>query len=186
MPHNESHRSYMTFVSRLTDFLSDYSVRELRSFLDSASHGFPGVAPVIEACIRMVDTSAGQTRGGSLSESTSSTKPATKWPKAVEIPKDLVKLPDLLLSKELFRANQDLVKFAIRVLPGMPKRRYDKMSRDDIVAKIVDYLEQVNSRKRERLETSMRRAIDMMSAGEQKEVQSFFSQWEKIIKGIEL
>jgi len=186
MPQTENHRTYMTFVSRLTDFLSNYSVQELRSFLDLAGRGFPAIASVIEACIQMLDTSARETKEGLIYTPTGITEPATKWPKAVDIPKDLLSLSHLLLSKELFRTNHDLAKFAARVLPGMPKLRHDKMSRHDIVGKITGYLEKVNFRKREQLEASMRKAIDVMSAGEQKEVQSFFSQWENIIKGIQL
>jgi hypothetical protein len=67
----------------------------------------------------------------------------------------------------------------------MVRRRFDKMSRGDIAARIIEYLETRNPRTRQTLETSMREAI---TAGSVKtsDRKSFFSKWERIIKGTEL
>ena len=55
----------------------------------------------------------------------------------------------------------------------------------DIAARILEYLEKKDSRTRKSLEISMREA---MKTGHQGKVdrKSFQSEWEKIIKGIEL
>jgi hypothetical protein len=90
---------------------------------------------------------------------------------------------DLLREPRLFPSNLDLSEFAARVLPNMSRKRFDKMSRGDIAARIIEYLETRDPHTRERLEASMR---DAMTSGSHADRQSFLSQWEKIIKGIEL
>ena len=92
---------------------------------------------------------------------------------------------DLLRERQLFPSNPDLSEFAGRVLPSMSRKRFDKMSRSDIAARILEYLEKKDSRTRKSLEISMREA---MKTGRQGKVdrKSFQSEWEKIIKGIEL
>ncbi len=183
MPNKTNHQAYMAFVSKLTDLVSDYSAEDLRSFLASARRGFPGVVPVVEAYIEMLNATSGSQSarskvGEPYGERTSLT--------AGHTPENQENLSDLLCSKTLFPTNKDLINFAIQVLPDMPKRRYDKMSRCEIVEKICHYLDKLNSRKRMRLERAMRKAIEIMSAEEEREVDSFFSQWERIIKGIDL
>jgi len=67
----------------------------------------------------------------------------------------------------------------------MTTRRFDKMSRGEIVAKIIEYVETRDAKTRHDLEASMR---DAMISGTDKnsDRKSFLSKWEKIIKGIEL
>jgi hypothetical protein len=91
---------------------------------------------------------------------------------------------DMLRDKRLFNSNSDLADFAGRVLPSMSRHRFDKMSRGDIAARIIEYLETRDRNTREQLEASMRTA---MATGVEKPAdrKSFLSQWEKIIKGIE-
>ncbi len=89
---------------------------------------------------------------------------------------------DMLRDKKLFPSNFDLSEFAGRVLPGMSRKRFEKVSRADIAARIIEYLETKDSRTREDLEASMRAAMtaDSPKPADRK---SFFSQWESIIKG---
>ena len=93
---------------------------------------------------------------------------------------------DLLREKRLFASNTDLASFAAKVLPGIKGNRFDKMSRGDIAARIIEFLETKDSSTRRELEASMREAMDSTISGRAVDRRSFVSKWEKIIKGIEL
>jgi len=92
---------------------------------------------------------------------------------------------DLLREKKLFPSNSDLVEFAERILPDMRSYRYDKMSKSDIAARVLEYLETLDPRRKHELEQSMRNAM-VVSTARSSDRRSFLSTWEKIIKGIEL
>ncbi len=90
---------------------------------------------------------------------------------------------DLLRDKKLFPSNSDLSGFAARIIPSMTTlTRWEKMSRGEIVAKIIEYVETRDPRARQALEASMR---DALASGPDKpsDRRSFFSKWEQIIKG---
>ncbi len=55
MVQKKDHRSYMNFISKLTDLVSQYSLKELNDFLKNVKKGFPSAASLIEATIKMVD-----------------------------------------------------------------------------------------------------------------------------------
>jgi hypothetical protein len=96
---------------------------------------------------------------------------------------------DLLREKTFFPQNLDLAQFASRIMPNMRAYRFDKMSRGDIAARIIEYLEdQTEKSSRDRLEDSMRTAMMELQRKPSKEAdrKSFLSEWEKIIKGVEL
>jgi hypothetical protein len=94
---------------------------------------------------------------------------------------------DLLRDKRLFATNSDLADFAGRVLPGTSRYRFEKLSRGDIAARIIEHLETLDPQTRDRLEESMREALESSKAEILKrDKKSFFSKWEEIIKGIEL
>jgi len=93
---------------------------------------------------------------------------------------------DMLRDKRLFPSNSDLSDFAGRVLPGMSRTRFEKVSRADIAARIIEYLETKDRRTRDELESSMKEAMASSGTGKSADRKSFFSRWEKIIKGIEL
>lgn len=175
MAHNSADREFLAFVSKLTELLSSYSSKDLRLFHRLARRGFPSILPVVEACIQVAESRRART---------------WKTPTKSEIVQGLdrsegLHLFDLLRSKKLFPTNSGLADFAARVVPKMTRKRFDKMSRSDIAARIIDYLETLDSNKRRNLEVAMRKAIASISAGMKEEPQSFFSQWERIIKGIE-
>ena len=174
MAQTKADQGYLAFVSRLTDLLSNYTPRDLRMFLDAARRGVPSMFPVIEACIEMVESAPRGTRGKSVSIG----------PSQIGIYPERLHLFDLLRSRDLFPSNADLALFAARVVPKMTRKRFGKMSRSDIAVRIIDYLETLDLDKRRRLEDSMRKAIDSISAGLEGKPESFFLQWEKIIKAI--
>jgi len=143
-------------------------------FRSTASKEFPSVVPIIDEYVK-------------LSERASHDQIPLTYPSPR---KDHRKnggmhLFDMLRDKGLFPSNSDLSEFAGRVLPGIARRRFDKMSRGDIAARIIEHLETKDQHTREQLEVSMR---DAMASGSAKgaDRKSFFSAWEKIIKGIEL
>jgi hypothetical protein len=174
MAQDKTNIDFKAFLSRLTDMMIDYTPDQLRNFHNIAKQRFPAAAPVIRAYIEWANPTAGEKREAE----SKSRKPETG--------SDTSHLYDMLRSKELFPQNSDLAQFASRVLPGMAKRRFDKTSRTTIAGQIIEYLETLNSGKRERLEQAMRQAMTTLKSGGKSEPRSFFSQWEKIIKGIEL
>lgn len=98
-----------------------------------------------------------------------------------------IHLFDLLRDRRLFPLNSDLVSFAARIVPGMERNRLSKISKSEIAARIIDYLDTLEPDRRKRLEESMREALRSprkKMPAEQKE--SFFTKWERIIKRIEL
>jgi hypothetical protein len=92
---------------------------------------------------------------------------------------------DLLREKTFFPQNLDLARFAERALPHLRAFRYDKMSRSDIAARIIEHIESRDPDTRDTLEESMRQALSDMTGKAPKEVErkSFLSKWESIIKG---
>ena len=66
---------------------------------------------------------------------------------------------DRLREKKLFPSNSELAEFAGNILPGIKGNRFDKMSRGDIAARVIEYLETKDPRTREALEASMRDAM---------------------------
>jgi hypothetical protein len=59
------------------------------------------------------------------------------------------------------------------------------MSRGEIVAKIIEYVETLEPKTRRDLEVSMRDAMKP-GTGKAADRRSFLSKWERIIKGIQL
>ncbi|MGH6980805.1 MAG: hypothetical protein ACREFC_06325, partial [Stellaceae bacterium] len=70
-------------------------------------------------------------------------------------------------------------------VPHMRTYRFDKMSRSDIAARIIEYIEDSGPGTREALEASMREALGAIGKRPPKDAerQSFISEWENIIKG---
>ncbi len=186
MADKERHQAFMRFVSKVTNLMSEYTAEDLGSFLHSSKQGFPSLAPVIEACIGMLTPSRGRADQRLASRSEAIAGLISKRRRETAAEREAGPLFNLLLSKELFPTNAQLGEFAVRVLPGMPRRRYDKMSRADIAGRVIEYLETLDLARRRRLEAAMRKAIASISGDAKAQPESFFSQWEKIIKGIEL
>jgi hypothetical protein len=172
----DSHRSLLQFIRRILDVPLGYSQDNLLEFRSIAARDYPSVVPVIEAYLDLTE----RARTDIQPAATSSRKRGSKRTTPGEM-----HLFDLLRERQLFPSNSDLAEFAMRVLPNMTSRRFDKMSRGDIAGRIIEHLESRDPRTREALEASMR---DAMKSGRQRPAdrRSFLSQWEKIIKGIDL
>ena len=151
-----------------------FSKEDLMIFRSIASRDYPTLVPIMDEYLRLAESSdversadiLGPGRGKGRLDATS------------------MHLFDMLRDKKLFPSNSDLSEFAGRVLPGMSRARFEKVSRADIAARIIEYLETKDLRTREELEASMRSAIIVSPKASDRK--SFFSQWEKIIKGTQL
>jgi hypothetical protein len=172
---DKRHRALLQFIRKIVDVPLGYSKNDLLTFRSLAARDYPALTALVEQYLRLADRSetdvlpVGSPRRGKSSRKTEAQQ---------------MHLFDLLREKRLFSSNADLAEFAARILPKMRSYRFDKMSRGDIAARIIEYLETRDPRTRKDLEESMRNAMD---SGVVKPVdkRSFFSEWEKIIKGIQ-
>jgi hypothetical protein len=169
------HRAFLRFLRKVTDVAAAYSKSDLVNFRSLSSKDYPALTPVIEEYLRLAERADTDVAPSDVPRKKTSSKSVTA---------SQMHLFDLLREKRLFSSNADLADFAGRVLPNMSRHRFDKMSRGDIAARIIEYLETRDRRTREQLESSMRAAMESGTerASDRK---SFLSQWEKIIKGIE-
>lgn len=176
MPPKIGHRAWLIFVRRILDVPLGYSKEDLWTFRSIASRENPSLVPIIEGYLRLAENSETDVR-----LEFKRGKPGRREPAQMH-------LFDLLREKKFFPQNLDLARFAARVLPHMRTYRFDKMSRSDIAARIIEFLEDTDIRTRDKLEEAMREALRVISRGPVKvsDRRSFLSRWEKIIKGIEL
>jgi hypothetical protein len=173
---DQKHRALLRFIKRVVEVPLGYTKDDLLIFRSVASREYPSLVRLIDDYMQLAeraDTSVSPTKGVS---SKGSAKRAHTTP-------DQMHLFDLLRDKKLFPSNSDLSGFAARIIPSMTTlTRWEKMSRGEIVAKIIEYVETRDPRARQALEESMR---DAMTSGPEKpsDRRSFFSKWEQIIKG---
>jgi hypothetical protein len=168
------HSALLRFISKLVDVSAGYSKDEIVEFLNIAERQYPSLIPVMVEYLHLAERS-----DTGVSEFSGKRSPARRSSGTMH-------LFDLLREKRLFPRNSDLSEFAGRIVPNMDRRRFDKMSRGDIAARIIEYLETLSPRTRRQLEDSMREAMN--SGGTERRVnrKSFLSKWERIIKGMEL
>jgi hypothetical protein len=143
-------------------------------FRSTASREYPAFVPLMDEYLRLAESAD------------SEAVPTTKVRTAKRTAEAAMHLFDMLRDKKLFPSNADLAEFAGRVLPGITRNRFEKISRSEIAARIIDYLDTKDRRTREELEESMRLAMASPSSTSPTNRRSFFSEWEKIIKGIQL
>lgn len=170
------HRGLLQFLRRIIDVPLGYTKSDLINFRSLTTRDYPVLTPLIDEYLRLAERSD---TDALLSEAPRRVKQPARPPASQ------MHLFDLLRERRLFNSNSDLADFAGRVLPKMSRHRFDKMSRGDIAARIIEYLETRDPHTREELEASMRAA---MESGSERlaDRKSFLSQWEKIIKGIEI
>ena len=176
MVQDRRHQSLLQFIRKIADVAAPYSKSDLVLFRSVSSREFPSLVEIIDAYIRLAERA--DTEVSNISKAIA--------PKASG--KDAhgqMHLFDLLRDRRLFASNNDLADFATRILPNIKSHRFDKMSRGDIAARIIEHLESKEGRTREELEASMREAV-ASPAVKPADRKSFFSKWEKIIKGIQL
>ena len=177
MVENRTHKSLLRFLTKILDVPAGYSKEDLTAFRSVASRQYPLLLPLIEDYLRLAEQSETSVAVVELGDKARrSHKPSS----------DEMHLFDLLREKRLFASNSDLATFAAKVLPGIKGNRFDKMSRGDIAARIIEFLETKDARTRRELEASMREAMDSTNSGRAVDRKSFVSKWEKIIKGIQL
>lgn len=161
-----------------------YSRDELLQFYDQVHNHFPAYVKLVRDFIDLAEISETGVTDKLLSnprslESLGNFK-GTKNPAIGD-----VHLFDLLRSKTLFPSNMHLADFAARILPNMTRTRFAKVSRADIAARIIEYLEDKEPARRQRLEQSMREAISEVGSKRpaKSKTETFFRQWEQIIRG---
>lgn len=177
MVQDYKHRALLQFIRKIVDVPAGHSKEDLMIFRSIASRDFPAFVPVMDAYLKLADNAD--------TNSDPVIAPGTKRTPVnnEEVPMHLF---DMLRDKKLFPSNSDLSEFAGRILPGMSRTRFEKVSRADIAARIIEYLETKERRTREQLEASMRTAISSPVSATATNRKSFFSQWENIIKGVQL
>lgn len=169
------HKRLLQFVKRILEVPLGYSRDDLVMLRSVASREYPTLTPLVDEYIRLAERSSVD----NLPEM------APRRPRRRQPNPGGMHLFDLLREKKLFPSNSDLSEFAGRILPGIKRNRFDKMSRGDIAARVIEYLETKDRRTREELERSMREAMKSEHA-KPTERQSFLSKWENIIKGTHL
>lgn len=178
MASDKKHTAWLTFINKVADVTAGYSKEDLRAFRRIALREAPSFEPVVEAYLNLSEKSDSGVQIGRKKQETPARRNGAN-----------MHLFDLLRDKRFFPQNLQLAQFAARVLPHMRNYRFDKMSRVDIAARIIEYIEKSDHRARAKLEESMREALGQIKrSGSPKQVDrsSFFSKWERIIKGLEL
>lgn len=176
---NRKHKAFLSFVSKMTAIPSGYSREDLIRFRDLATREFPSLVQLIDQYVDLARRSEVDHLSPGASDRSRPRAPLVHEAQPVH-------LFDLLRSRKLFPTNTDLADFAGRILPGMVRKRFDKMSRGDISARIIEYLETLEPHTKRRLEVSMRQAASSSMPKRKAAKDSFFSEWEQIIKGIKL
>ena len=175
---NTRHREFLRFVSRLTSVAAGISKEDLDEFARVARRDFPWLERIIHGYLDLAIRADSDVVRHSVGRRRTSA-PENFDPRHMH-------LFDLLRSKQLFPSNADLANFAGRILPNMTRRRFDKMSRGDIAARIIEYLETLDSSTRNRLEDAVRTAAARSHSSGTATSDTFFQRWESIIKGLEL
>ena len=167
----------MQFIRKVMDVGGGYSINDLIQFRSIASRDYPVLVPLMDEYIRLADQSE-------TNVEVKPKAPSSGAGKGKKLDPGNMHLFDLLRDKRLFPQNNDLAMFAERILPNVPSGRFGKISRVEIAARIIEYLESLPPLTREKLETLMREGL---KPGPKKVIErsSFLTKWEKIIKGIE-
>jgi hypothetical protein len=172
---DQKHRSLLLFIRKIVEVPLGYSKDDLLAFRSVASRGYPALAPLIDEYISIAERA-----------DTNVIPPSKTRGKRPVTSTEQMHLFDLLRDKKLFPSNSDLSGFAARIIPSMNTlTRWGKMSRAEIAAKIIEYMETCDPRTRRALEASMRDAL-VSGSDKPTDRRSFFSQWEQIIKGTHL
>jgi hypothetical protein len=168
------HKRLLQFIKRIVEVPLGYSRDDLVLLRSVSSREYPTLVRLMDEYIRLAERSALE-----IPHESERRIPVGKNRRLS--PGDM-HLFDLLREKKLFPSNSDLAEFAGKILPGIKGNRFDKMSRGDIAARVIEHLETKDRSTREELEASMREAMRPDRA-KPTERQSFLSKWESIIKG---
>lgn len=171
---DNKHQAWLRFVRDILSVPLGRSKEDLHQFLLIAHHQHPTLVPIVQKYIELAEMSDTPVFPADT------TKRVSKKANSKQM-----HLFDLLREKTFFPQNIDLAKFAERVVPNMRSYRFDKMSRSDIAARVIEYIEESDPKTREALESSMRLALADLTRKPAGDVErrSFLSKWERIIKG---
>jgi hypothetical protein len=166
------HDEWLKFVRDVLNVPVGRSKQDLFAFRDIAAREFPTLVPIIDDYLE-------------LSSRSNTSVPAVKNRAPRQARPAQKHLFDLLREKTFFPRNVDLGRFAARILPDLNTARFEKLSRSEIAAKIIDYIEERDPNAQTTLEKSMRDALAELNKNpnKQNERESFLSKWERIIKG---
>lgn len=177
MVQDQRHKSLLQFIRKVVEVAAGLSKEDLASFRSAAIREYSSVVPLIDEYLRLAERADTHVLPKShASNNFHRSKNAESSPEH---------LFDMLRDKRAFPSNSDLSDFAGRILPNMARKRFDKMSRGEIVAKIIEYVETLDAKTRRDLEASMKDAM-APGLGKPADRRSFLSKWERIIKGIQL
>lgn len=183
-------RAFMGFLSRVSAVLADYSREELLEFGRMATRSYPALADLVDAALRMGDQGR---ESAPVDQVRSAAEESTELPQAersgaaqarVRQRNIGSKLEMLLSSRSLFPTNDELVQFAMRTVPGMSRSGLAGKGRSFVVRRIVAQIAKLDPERREEISRALQQAVDGYAHGAFADPQSFFSQWEKIIKGM--
>ncbi|MER9748875.1 hypothetical protein [Mesorhizobium sp. M0140] len=175
MASDRKHEAWLKFSKDILALAAGKSKEDLRQFRDIADFHHPAIAPIINAYLDLAIRSDSDVKMPSA---------VAKRPRRQAASRDM-HLFDLLREKTFFPQNLDLARFAGRILPSLRTNRFDKMSRSDIAARIIEFIEASDPGTKQALESSMRDGLDALAGRPPKESErrSFLSKWESIIKG---
>jgi hypothetical protein len=170
---NNKHDAWLKFARDILNVTVGRSKADLIKFRDIAFSDYRALLPIIDEYVR-------------LAQNSDSDVDLPRAPRRKSTGPKQMHLFDLLREKTFFPQNLDLARFASRVLPSLRNYRFDKMSRGNIAARIIEFIES-DPKTKETLERSMREALEDLSGRphEESERNSFLSKWERIIKGDE-
>ena len=172
MAPDNRHDAWLKFARAILDVPLGRSKEDMHQFLSIAQYEHPALVPVIIAYLELAERSSTDIKTSRARVSRASRNKQKH-------------LFDLLREKTFFPRNIDLALFAARVLPELKTDRFEKLSRSEIAARIIEYIEEREPRAQEKLESSMRDALADLTGRQSPEVErkSFLSKWERIIKG---
>jgi len=174
-PPDIKHKAFLQFIRRIVDVPLGYSKDDLRAFRRMINRDYAALVGVVDEYLQLAENADSVV--SPLSHSKLLFPSGWTHDNAEQM-----HLFDLFRDKRLFSSNSELSEFAGRILPKMVRRRFDKMSRGEISAKIIEYLETLDVGTRKDLEQSMRSALTSESDSTS-DRKTFFSRWEQIIKG---
>lgn len=166
------HKGLLGLVKKIVDVPLGYSKEDLIALRNIATTQYPALVDIIDQYIHLTDASD---TWFAASRSTNASR------RAKSSSSQNMHLFDMLRNEKLFPTNLELADFASRIMPSIPKRRFAKISRPEIAARILDHLEKLPVGTRRKLEASMREAMAENIPPETGR-QSFLSKWERIIK----
>lgn len=91
-------------------------------------------------------------------------------------------IPFILLDKQIFQKNIDVIEFANKI--GIPIPNGEKRALDEIVGRIIAAIKDFPPSRISQLNAAVEKVKSHTSSSPKKDKKSFFEQWDKVIKSI--